>query len=778
MTGVTEMEMRRGRRPKRYVIGVFALSALCLTSRVTVGQTETTPKATDPGLLTIDRLFRSGEFGERGFGGAVWEEEGGGYLRLERAVNGGGQELARYDAATGTRTVVVAAERFRPTGAQRPLTIEGYRASRDGKRLLIFTNSARVWRQNTRGDFWTLDIGTGKLTKLGGDAKESSLQFAKLSPDGRSVGYVHDNDLYVQAEEGTPRRLTRDGSRTIVNGTSDWVYEEELDVRDAWRWSPDGKSIAYWQFDTSGVKDYTLVNSSDTLYPSVKTFGYPKAGETNSAVRVGVVSVRGGTTRWLAIPGDPRNNYIARMDWAPNARDLTVVQLNRLQNTAHVWLADARTGKVTPLLTETDSAWLDVWKDVVPGGLKWNEDGKAFLWASERSGWRHIYRVTRDGAKVTDITPGAYDVEQVDGVDEKGGWLYFTSTLGPTTQRYLYRTRLDGSGRAADGPERVSPAGEAGTHRYNIAPGCAWAIHSWSNFTTPSRYEIVKLPTHEAVRVLADNADLRARLARLKLGKAEFSRVDAGGGLHLDSWMIKPPDFDPQKRYPVLVYIYGEPAGLTVLDSWMGTEYLWHAMLAQQGYIVVSFENRGTPSPRGREWRKSVYRKIGVVASDDQAGAIRTLSKLPYIDPKRIGVWGWSGGGSMTLNLLFRYPELYQVGMSVAPVPDMRLYDTIYQERYMGLPQENAEDYRRGSPITYVSRLAGDLLIVHGTGDDNVHFQGTERLINALVAANRPFTMMAYPNRSHGIYEGENTTRHLYTLLTRFLHEKLPAGGR
>ena len=359
----------------------------------------------------------------------------------------------------------------------------------------------------------------------------------------------------------------------------------------------------------------------------------------------------------------------------------------------------------------------------------------------------------------------------VENIDEAGGWLYYIASPDDPKARYLYRTRLDGSGPA----ERLTPASQVGTHSYQISPGAEWAIHNYSSFGVPPVFDVVRFPEHSVARTLEDNEEIVERLAQLESPPVEFFRVDNGEGVPLDCWMLKPPDFDSTAVYPVLFYVYGEPWGQTVANSWGGPTYLWHLMLSQQGYIVASVDNRGIPAPRGREWRKGVYRKIGVHASADQAAAARVIGNRPYVDESRIGIWGWSGGGSMSLNMIFRHSGLYNTAMAVAPVPDMRYYDTIYQERYMGLPSDNAADYRLGSPITFADQLEGNLLVVHGTGDDNVHYQGTEALINTLVAAGKQFTMMAYPNRSHGIYEGEGTTLHVYTLLTEYLMDKMPA---
>jgi dipeptidyl-peptidase-4 len=747
----------------------FFINLLVLTALVS----QAAAQASDPSSVTVDQLYGSREFSAQSLGPVRWLDDGSGYTRLESSGKAKDRrDIVRYDAETGRRDVLVAAERLVPNGASTPLSIEDYDWSTGGKLLLIFTNSQRVWRANTRGDYWILNLISGKLTRLGGDAKPATLMFAKFSPDGSQVGYVRENNIYVETvADNQITKLTTDGSRTIINGTFDWVYEEELDLRDGWRWSPDGKNIAYWQMDSEGVRTFHLIDNTTALYPNLIPIPYPKVGETNSASRVGIVSSTGGPTRWLEVPGDPRNHYIARMNWANSSDEIVLQQLNRLQNTNLVMLGDIRTGKMRTILTERDDAWVDIHgNDIV-----WLEGGKRFLWVSERDGWRHAYMVSRDGAAIKLITAGELDLISVASVDQSGGSLYFIASPENATQRYLYRASLDGRSK----PERVTVQSQPGTHSYNISPNARFAFHTYSLFGKPPRIDLVRLPAHTSVRSIVDNAALDGRVSKLKRGLSEFFRVDIGGGVQLDGWTMKPFDFDPAKRYPVLFFVYGEPAGQMVLDWWMGETYLWHLSLTQQGYIIVSVDNRGTPSPRGRAWRKVVYRKIGVLASQEQAAAAKALmERWKFIDESRIGIWGWSGGGSMTLNMMFRHPEIYKTGMSVAPVANQLYYDTIYQERYMGLPQQNGEDFRLGSPITFADKLQGNLLLVHGTGDDNVHYQNTELLINALVAANKPFTLMTYPNRTHAISEGANTSRHLFGLLTRYLRENLPAGPR
>jgi dipeptidyl-peptidase 4 len=745
----------------RLVSATLALIVLLVTAQA---------QTTDKKILTLDRIFASNEFRSETFGPARWLGDGSAYTTLEpSATSPEARDIIRYDTATGARTVLIAATSLVPSGASTPLEIEDYAWSKDGRKLLVFTNTEQVWRQNTRGDYWVFDIAAKKLLQIGKNATPSTLMFAKFSPDGSRVAYVRENNLYVEdLATGAVTQLTRNGSKRFINGTFDWVYEEELDLRDGWRWSPDGRSIAYWQLDTEGVPDYYMINNTDSLYPKIVTIQYPVAGETNSAARVGVVSAAGGITRWLQVPGDPRNNYIARMNWAGNSNEIVLLQLNRRQNVLNVMLGNARTGQVQTLLAEKDDAWVDVDVD----DLNWLADGKRFLWSSERDGWRHVYVASRTGTPPQLITPGAFDVISIESVDEKAGWLYYIASPDNATQRYLYRISLSGNGR----PERISPAAQAGSHSYSIAPNATWAFHTFSDISSPPTVELIQLPEHRVVRPLAPNSATIAHVKELDVSQPEFVKVGIGSDVVLDGWVIKPPHFDSSKRYPVLIYVYGEPAGQTVLDRWMSTRYLWHQMLAQHGYVVMSFDNRGTPAPRGRAWRKVVYRKIGVLAAEEQAAAARVVQSWSFVDPKRIAIWGWSGGGSMTLNQMFRYPDIYQLGMSVAPVTDQHFYDTIYQERYMGLPQDNEADYRRGSPVTHAANLAGKLLIVHGTGDDNVHYKGTEVLANVLIANKKQFTMMAYPNRRHDISQGSGTTRHLFELLTRYLETNMPPG--
>ena len=748
---------------RRHVVASLATLVLAAVSAAPAQQA-------DSSLLTLTRVYGSPEFASQPFGPSRWLGDGAAYTTLEPGADGQGQDLVRYDVETGRREVMVAGRQLTPKGAEAPLDVEEYAWSPDGRMLLVFTETRPVWRLNTRGDYWILDRASGNLRQLGGsDAKPSSLMFAKFSPDGGRVAYVRENNLYVEdLASGGVTALTTDGSRILINGTFDWVYEEELMnyYADGWRWSPDGRSIAYWQLNADRVRDFNLVNNTDAVYSRVIPVQYPKVGEENSAARIGIVPAAGGETRWLEIAGDPREHYIPRMDWAAGSDEVILQRLNRLQNTNEVMLGDARTGKVRTVLTERDSTWVDVVNDVV-----WLGGGKQFTWVSERDGWKHVYAVSRDGKSVRLVTKGAYDVLEIEGIDDRGGWLNYVASPDNPTQKYLFRTRLDGKGT----PQRISPRNEPGTHSYDRSPSYKYAIETYSSLGNPPVVRLVRLPGHQVIRTLVDNERLRERVARLRRGSVEWLSIPAEDGSKMPGLLMKPVDFDSTRKYPLLFFVYGGPGINTQVEDVWGGYYLWHTMLTQKGYLVAIVDNRGTPSPLGRTWRKAVYGQLGVVETRDQAAAARALMRRPYVDASRVGIWGWSYGAFMTLNVLFQHPDIYRTGVAVSPVTHWSLYDNVYTERFNGLISDNREGYDRGSPISYVKGFRGNLLLVHGGGDDNVHFQNSELLINALVAANKPFQMMEYPNRTHCICQGKNTTLHLFSLITRYLDQNLLA---
>ncbi|MEO8027103.1 MAG: S9 family peptidase [Bryobacteraceae bacterium] len=722
---------------------------------------------------SLKRIFDTTDFKVKTFGPVRWIENGAAYTAVE------GTSLIKYETASGKRTVLVSAAQLTPPKAAAPLALEDYEWSEDSRRLLIFTEGQTVWRLKTRGDYWVLDLGTGKLQKLGGGAAPSTLMFAKFSPDGTRVAYVRENNIYCEnLATGAIKRLTTDGSVTTINGTFDWVYEEEFKLRDGFRWSPDGRRIAFWQFDSTGIPNFALINNTDSKYPTLKYFPYPQVGGINSAARIGVVSADGGAARWISIPGDPRNHYIFRLTWTETPGELLIGQLNRLQNSMTLFLADAGSGKAKVMFHDEDKAWIDV-RDTRPNlpilKSTWLKGGRELIWISERNGWKQVLGVAREGGSVRELTASGSDAIALEGLDEKGGWMYTIASGGNATQKYLYRTKL---GRP-ESAERLSPREQAGTHAYEISPDCRWAFHTYSTFDQPPVTDLVSLPDHKVVRVLESNEAMRQAVAPIMRSQAEFFQVAIENGIVLDGYVLKPPGFDANKKYPVIVYVYGEPAAASVVDQWGNERGLFHRALANDGYLVVCFDNRGTPAPKGRDWRKSIYKSLGVLPPREQTEAMHAFAKSrTYVDENRIGVWGWSSGGINTLNLLFRSPETYRVGVAIAPLPDLTLYDTIYMERYMGLPEENPEAYQRASAIHFAEGLKGKLLLMHGSGDDNVHYQGTERLINRLIELDKPFEFMEYPNRSHAINEGKGTPLHLHRAIARYFEEHLPAGPR
>lgn len=717
---------------------------------------------------TLDEVVYGGLIHTKGSTYVNWLEDGEHYSKTEKNP-AGGYDIVSYRAKDNKKETLIPASMLVKPGTNDTLSVRSFAFNADHTLALIYTNTRRVWRYDTRGDYWVLDMKGGTLKQLGKGMPESSLMFAKFSPDSRRAAYVSRNNIYVEdLSTGVITPVTTDGTAEIVNGTFDWVYEEEFFCRDGFRWSPDSKYIAYWQSDTKGTGWFDIINNVDSLYPKISRFPYPKAGTTNSAVKIGYVSADGGATTWINIPGDPRNHYIMRMDFIPDSNELFIQQMNRPQNTNKVWIASIGNPKPRNIFTDTDAAWLETNDNVT-----WLKDNTWFTWESERDGWRHLYRVSRDGKQIVPITKGDFDYIEQAGIDLKRGVVYFIASPDNFTQRYLYSAKLFGDGTV----KRLSPTDEAGQHQYNISPDGSWAVHAFSNAVTPPVIDMVSLPSHKSVRTIEDNAQAKAEYKALKLQPKEFVKTRSGE-LELDAWMIKPVDFDPAKKYPVIIDVYGEPGSATVQDVWGGGD-LWHQYLANQGYIVVSIENRGARTPRGREWRKCIYGEVGTFASQDQAQGILDLARqYSFIDTSRIGITGWSGGGSQTLNCMFRYPDVFHTGIAIAFVADQRLYDTIYQERYMNTPQNNPDGYRKGSPISYAEGLKGNLLLIHGTGDDNVHYQNCERLVNELVRHGKIFSQISYPMRTHSISEGEGTTMHLRKTMTDYFLKHLPAGGR
>ncbi len=698
--------------------------------------------------------------------GITWTPDGIAYVK---AKDGG---LVRVDPKTDAESVIIKKEQLIPAGTNAALRIQSFDYSPDKSNMLLFTNTAKVWRYNTRGDYWLLQPGTNKLTQLGKGLPAQSLMFAKFSPDGKHVAYVSNHNLFSEeVSTGLIRKLTSDGTRKLINGTFDWVYEEEFNCRDGFRWSPDSRQIAFWQVDATKIRDYFMLNTTDSIYSKVIPVEYPKVGEPPSPVKIGVITLNGGVIKWMKLEGDPRQYYVPRMEWS-SPYELVLQQLDRKQQESRLIYCKVSDGSSSTFWAESDDAWIDLNTDK-PVGWNWINKGQEFLWVSEKDGWRHIYKISRDGKTVTLLTKGNYDIGEIEAIDEANNYVYFTASPSSATQLYLYRLKIN---TPANDPELMSSAAQKGTHNYDISPNGKIAKHNFSNYNTPSLNEWITLPDNKP---MSAGKSIAANLKTNPDVNIEYLQVTTEDKITLDAWINKPKNFDAAKKYPVVFYVYGEPGSLTTADENGNQDnFLYKGDMRADGYIQVGIDNRGTPALKGAPWRKSIYRKIGDINIRDMYQGAKKILERPYMDKSRVAVWGWSGGGTSTLNLMFMHPDIFQTGIAIAAVSNQLNYDNIYQERYMGLPQENRGDFIKNSPISRVQGLRGNLLYIHGTGDDNVHYSNAEQLINELVKYNKQFELMAYPNRTHSISEGPGTREHLSTLYTNFLRKNCPPGAK
>ena len=709
------------------------------------------PVAAQAPALTVHSVFGSRDFAPD-LVEIQWLREGGAYTVLES--DSSEEDLYRVDALSGDRTLLVRGRELVPPEGGEPMDVESYQLSSGGAKLLIFTKALRVWRQNTKGTYYVWDFAAKRLTPV--SRKPGYQMFAKFSPDGRMVAFVRDNNIFVtDLATGAETALTTDGGETVINGTSDWAYEEELDLRDAFRWSPDGQRIAFWRLDQSAIRPFYLVNA-DSLYPALVPVRYPKTGTPNADVRIGVVELATRRTTWVDLGAD-RDIYVAAMDFADSPTELWLTRINRRQNRLDVLLGDARSGAARVIMTDTDSAWVDAHRPL------WFNGGKEFLFESERDGYSHLYLYTRAGTLVRRVTPGDWDVLGEYGVDEKTRTLYFTGAIDGPLARPVLRIGLDGRGLT-----RIST--EPGTHSPEFDAAHRWYVDTYSRAGVPPM-EVLRGADGKAVRTIADNHVLAGKVAALGLTLPEFTKVRTPEGLELNALTIKPRDFDATKRYPLLLYVYGGPGSQTVRDVWGGPPYLWYQILAREGYLIASVDNRGTGA-RGARFRKITYLRLGRYECADQIAAARHFGGLPYVDASRIGIWGWSYGGYVSSRSLFLSGGVFKAAMAVAPVTDWRFYDTIYTERYMLTPAENPDGYEESSSMMYADSLKGRFLLVHGTGDDNVHFQNSVRLVQRLERANKQFDMRIYPNKTHSI-SGGNTSENLFGMLTDWLKRNL-----
>jgi len=699
--------------------------------------------------FTLERIFSEPDLSGSLAGGVTWLPDGSGYVFVDGSVKGG--SITRVDASTGERSTWVAADAYAKAfanatnGEKRPSGrpgFGGFRILPDGRRLLL----------QSAGDLWLYDVGDASLRWL--TQTPEAERDAAPSPDGARVAFVRGFDLWsLDVATGAATQLTTGGTAEHTHGLSDWVYDEELSVHVGFWWSADSTRLAFLDIDETPVPRIPIVDFLPT-HPTVEWEKYPKAGDANPVVRVGVVAATGGATTWIDLPS-AKDGYVGRVDWTRDGKSMLVQTLNRRQDKLSLLCCDPVAGTSTTLLEETSTAWVDLHDD-----LRVLRDGR-MLWKSARSGFDHLYVCAADGSSSVPLTSGAWNVESVVGLDEDAGFIYFVAGEAGPLETNLYRVRLDGTGF-----ERLTP--DVGVHSISMSPDAKSFLDTWSDGSRPPRRDLRRADGSLVATVEPNPCE---ELATFQRATTEFVEIPADDGVTLQAQWIRPADFDPTKRYPVLMSVYGGPLSRHVSASWDGRTRLWHEMLADQGVLVFCVDNRAS-SPHGIGVAGQIYGRLGEFELKDELHAAAYLRTLPYVDGKRIAIWGWSYGGYMAAYSILNAPDVFRAAVAVAPVTDWRDYDTIYTERYMGLPKDNVEGYKKSSPTTAAADLRGELLLVHGTSDDNVHVQNTMQLVDALERAGKRFRFAAYPGKRHGI-GGTETRRHVFATITEFLMQAL-----
>jgi len=776
----------------RTVLGLVLAGLLLALAPVHAQDAEEAP------ALTLRSIHASNTFQPESFRGGRWAEEGPVITYIEAAEDSEATHLMRYNLETDERTRLIDGTNLYAEDVDRLIEIEGYQYSADESQVLIYTDSERVWRYNTKGYYYVYDLADQTLTPIG-DRSDGFQMFAKFNPAGDQVAFVRQRNLFVvDLATGTETALTTDGSEgAIINGTFDWVYEEEFGLRDGFAWSPGGQYIAFYKLDESDTREFAMTDFR-TRYPTYERFRYPKAGEVNSEIQIGVIDMNRVDTAQAGQPQATRffdtqtwdpgldqaaeatdpHEYLAHMGWTPGDDESTRVwmfRLNRNQNELDLLYGNPSTGGTTTVLEETEATYIDV----EGRKIQYLDDGEHFVWMTENPGYKHLHLYRNDGTRVGPITQGEWEVTAFHGIDESSGTAYFTSTHFTSTQassieRHLYRTAVNFEPHTqAAAPTQITTA--AGTHDINMSKDRRYYIDAHSTIMQPPVTTLHRVDG-TPVTVLEGNDELIDRLESLDLPEPTFTQVPGADGTPLNAFVIRPNDFDPAQQYPLLMYVYGGPGSQTVMNAWGGSRQLWHTYLAEKhGLVVASVDNRGTGG-RGKAFQDVPYQQLGQPEARDQIAAARHFADEAFVDADRMGIWGWSYGGYMTLmSMLYQNgPNTFATGVSVAPVTSWRFYDTIYTERYMAPPQQNEDGYTRGAPLNYADRLQADqnLLLVHGDFDDNVHFQNSVQMVDKLQEANKQFEFMTYPGRNHGIYGGL-TRLHLFTMITDFVGEHL-----
>jgi dipeptidyl-peptidase 4 len=702
-------------------------------------------------------IFESGKFSGKSLSGVHWISQGKQFSFEQYDTATKSQNIFIYDVASGKREVVVDVSKLRTkSDDSSTFNFSTYLWSPD-ERSILFVSEPPIKQYFSRltpaGNFFLYDVKLKTLRQLT-DVYEPMFN-PKFSPNGTKLGFVRGNNLFVlDLATGTETQLTTDGADHIINGKFDWVYEEEFSISDGWRWSPDSKSIAFWRLDETCVPEFHLVDFM-TMRDDVMPLRYPKAGDPNSIVRIGVVLLETKNTVWMDLGADD-DMYIPRMQWFPNGKRLALQRLNRLQNKIEILEANAATGRTHVLFADSEKTWIDEQYD-----LRIFKSEQEMLWTSERDGYSHLYLYDAKGTLIRQITKGKWDVAGVSGIDEKKRLVYFSADSVTPIEKQFYAVSLDGGA-----PKQLTENGYS--HTINSSIGEQAFLDYYSSASTPTKIAL-RSSEGKLVRIVEENS-IKA-LKPYRIVPKEFFTFITSDSVKLYGWMIKPLNMNPQKKYPVLFDVYGGPHSQNVTSAWGGSTFLWYQLLAQKGYIIVSVDGRGTGG-RGKEFASVVYRDLGKWELHDQIEAVKYLSTLSYIDTSRVGIWGWSYGGYMAVLAMLRGGTYFKTGVAVAPVTDWRFYDDVYTERFMGLPKDNPEGYKESSALTYADQLRGNLLIIHGTTDDNVHWQNSIQLIDALEKSGKQFRTMFYPNKNHSIYGG-NTRLHLFEMITDYILEKL-----
>ena len=706
--------------------------------------------------LTIQDIFGSSKYSTRSLSGIHWIDDGKAFSYQQYDSVKKATQVWKYMIANGKREILIDGSLLYHDTSKTPFRYTSYQWSPNEQKVLFVSAPPErqyLSRHTPGGNYFLYDLKEKDLRRL---TNVSEIQYnQKFSSDGSKLGFVRGNNIYYfDLAQETETQLTADGADHLINGKFDWVYEEEFSISDGWAWSPDGASIAYWQLDENRVPEYHMVDFM-TKRSEVETMRYPKAGDTNSVVRIGIVSVKTRKTVWMDI-GKEEDIYIPRMQWFPDGKQLLIQRLNRLQNKLELLVANAETGTSSVLFTEESKTWIEEGYEAIL--LK---SGKQLFHISDKDGYAHIYLVDLVSKKETQITKGEWEVEGISGIDEEQQVIYFTASVKTPLERHFYSIRFDGS-------RMKQLTADGFSHTINLAPDRQNFLDTYSKTNMPPKIAIVSTDG-KMNRIVEENAN--SSITDLHLAPEEFFQFSTSDGLVLNASMMKPPDFNQTQKYPLLIYVYGGPNSQSVSNAWGGPNDLWHRMLAQKGYVVVRIDGRGT-GKRGKEFRDIVYKNLGKWEVNDQCEGVKYLISQSFIDSTRVGIWGWSYGGYMAVSSILRANHVFKTAVAVAPVTDWHLYDDIYTERYMGLPAENPEGYKESSTLLYVNQLQGNLLIAHGTTDDNVHWQNTMQLVDALQKAGKHFDIQFYVNKNHGI-TGGNTRVHLFETITKYLLEKL-----